>query len=259
MIDLNLPFDKEYEVHLVPRNWRFLLKFPTSNIVSLRNWWIKQEHSKNSSHKILREFKLSLTKDLEELNEGSFSIFIDEDIEWMFKIIQTQWIKKVKNWESISFKGDEFIINKRQIKETSYNVSYSTDSETTDKSEEDFKCKEKLVAKVKSKYLNHNLIRTQIDVSKIKVYEFDSIIEELNSMDTLLYLSFNCIQIEMAIKFLLDYKGFSHLKRLVFILKNNLKAYEYAEFKEKKQEFEKSGTKINWFYAKLKQEIIELG
>ena len=250
MIDLEFPLDREFEVRIVQTDRKFFFDFTSWNSFKLNDWWVKRPHSENKSKNILSTFKVIIQDKMEKIQESNFFIYLNENFEWVFKIRQTKIIKKMENYQLIVIDNEFLEINKNLIKNASYNVQFKEECEAVGQDKENDSPNREI--KVSSRYLNHNLVSIQINVYEIEDVEFDMIIEDLNWMDSLKHLSFFNILPEMALKFMECYKGFACLKQLVFKLKNNFKLYKYAIFKEKKQEFENSGTSIIWFYTKFK-------
>ena len=259
IIDLNFPLDREFEVHIVPINWPFFYKYDSSRIIALKNRSVKQSNSKTCNYSILNDFKIIIRENQKEIYEEDITFYLDKYFEWTFKLTKTKNVNKIRNYETISFNEEKIIINKKQIKERLHTVLLTTNSEEENKNTKDIKDnKNNWVIHVKSKLLHQNILKIVINIDKIKDTEFNLLLKKLESIDSLVYLSISNIKIEMALNFLEEYAGFSHLKLLVLNLKNKFTLYDLVSFKEKKKEIEENETKIKWFYTKSKNSKVVL-
>ena len=237
----------------------FFYKYDSSRIIALKNRSVKQSNSKTCNYSILNDFKIIIRENQKEIYEEDITFYLDKYFEWTFKLTKTKNANKIRNYETISFNEEKIIINKKQIKERLHTVLLTTNSEEENKNTKDIKDnKNNWVIHVKSKLLHQNILKIVINIDKIKDTEFNLLLKKLESIDSLVYLSISNIKLEMALNFLKEYAGFSHLKLLVLNLKNKFTLYDLVSFKEKKKVIEENGTKIKWFYTKSKNSKVAL-
>ena len=97
------------------------------------------------------------------------------------------------------------------------------------------------------------MVRVKIKIDHMHNAEFGLLIENLNSIHSLKYLSFTNISCDLALMFLQEYKRFAFLKRLIFNLSGKFKLYMLAEFRAMKEEIEANGTFIEWLFTKTQR------
>ena len=238
-IELDLPLYKEIEVNIMKTDCAFINIQNHQDFVLLQNITASKLISKNKSYKIIKKLKIPIYElKSEQLNWYNFVFELNSTFWWSFWIKQIADIEEIKCYNSIHFRDSTLMVNKNHIKEASYKQFYIEDVEEGEQDDEYIE-KEEAIIQVNSKYWNNSLIRIQITIDQISDSVFSKVVNDLNWMHSVKYLSFINIQIETALKFWWKYKRFIYLKRLVLILESDIMMHEQAELIAKKNEIEK--------------------
>ena len=183
--------------------------------------WTSNFSIKHSPIKILKNFKVYVPYHRRRLNEENFTVELNENFKWKFSIKNAEDVEKIHEYESILFDNDILTISQNQIKRALFGVIYFDRNDASNQSDEDCVWDASNKIKILSEYFNHNLVKIKLYLHKIQDAEFYMLTEDLNSLHSLKYISFFNISVNLAAKFLQDYKRFTYLKRLSFKLKRN--------------------------------------
>ena len=91
---------------------------------ALNDWWTRKSSIKQSPIKILRNFKVLIDYQRDELNEDNFTFALNEDFCWTFNIEQIRETDNILEYESILFDNEELIVNQSQIKSSLYESTF---------------------------------------------------------------------------------------------------------------------------------------
>ena len=72
----------------------------------------------------MRNFKVSIDYQRDELNEDNFTFALNENFCWIFNIKQIRETENIQEYESILFDNEELIVNQSQIKSSLFESTF---------------------------------------------------------------------------------------------------------------------------------------